>query len=318
MSAATEKIGIRAIRVTHSILDTVVLLAIMLLITIGSYAIWDSNQVFSAASATRYEVYKPTAENAGKSFGELQALNPDVIAWLTVYGTHIDYPVTQGLNNIKYVNTNAEGKYSLSGSIFLDAGCARDFSDFSSILYGHHMEKQAMFGELGKFSERSYFSEHPYGMLYYDGEEHGLEFFAFVHADAYNTRVFRTRITGESDKQNYLNLLLGMAIHTRDIGVTTSDRIILLSTCSSASTNGRDILVGRITSKLYDDPFKPSVTDRAPGKTQSVDHDMGLWESTPLWARIIIIALPILLLIVLGSLLIRKKRRSHHRAARRD
>jgi sortase B len=193
-------------------------------------------------------------ENEGKSFAELQSINPEVIAWLTVYGTNIDYPVTQGKDNIKYVNTNAEGKSSLTGSIFLDQANNKDFSDFNNILYGHHMEKKAMFGEIGTFSDRTVFDGHRYGNLHVDGKDKGIEFFAFVHTDAYDSAVFSANVEGEA-RQVYLDYLLEKALYKRDIPVSADDKIILLSTCSADSTNGRDILVGRITDKVFADPF---------------------------------------------------------------
>jgi sortase B len=171
-----------------------------------------------------------------------------------VYGTNIDYPVTQGQDNMKYVNTNAEGLYSLSGSIFLDCCNNKDFSDFNNILYGHHMAKKAMFGDIGDFRNQDMFDTHRYGNLYFDGKDHGIEFFTFVHTDAYDNTVF-TAAVQEEDRQAYLDYLVTKAIHERDIGVTTLDHIILLSTCSSSSTNGRDILIGRITDEVFDDPF---------------------------------------------------------------
>ena len=51
------------------------------------------------------------------------------------------------------------------------------------------------------------------------------------------------------------------AMHKRDVGVTKEDYIILLSTCSSDSTNGRDILFGRITEELYEDQFSNMETN---------------------------------------------------------
>ena len=304
---AAAGIGKKIIGLINSIVDTAVLVAIMLLIVLGCYAIWDSKQVYQAADAANYEVFKPTVVNEGKSFEELQAINPDVFGWLTLYGTHIDYPVLQGPDNMKYVNTNAEGQYSLSGAIFLDYTCSRDFSDFSSILYGHHMERSAMFGDIGKFSDKSYFDARPYGMLYYEGREHGLEFFAFVHADAYDSTVFKTNITEWEARQAYLGRLLSMAPHTRDIRVTTDDRIVLLSTCSASSTNGRDILVGRITEEIYGDPFELDVTDNVKN-ILAVDGLSGLWVRISLWGKISIVVLSLLLLTLL-SLTIKKQRK---------
>ena len=172
MSVTAKQIGKRAVRIANSIVNFIVLITILLAVAFGCYALWDSDQVYNAADAARYEIYKPRAEDGGRSFGELQALNPEVFCWLTVYGTHIDYPVAQGDSNMKYVNTNAEGNYSLSGSIFLDCGNRNDFSDFNSILFGHHMEKQTMFGEIGLFSDKDYFDARPTGNLYYGGKDH--------------------------------------------------------------------------------------------------------------------------------------------------
>ena len=262
MKTATS--GKRVVTAINSILDILVLTGVVLLLTFAGYALWDSNQVFSAADKSQYAVYKPTVEDEGKSFQELQAVNDEVFAWLNVYGTNIDYPVAQGQNNMKYVNTNAEGNYSLSGAIFLDSANSGSFGDFDSIVYGHHMEKKTMFGEIGEFAEKDMFESHMYGNLYYDGVDHGLEFFAFVHADAYDKSVFKPNV-GDEQRQEYLDGLLSKAKHTRDVNVTTKDRIVLLSTCSSSSTNGRDILVGRITGDVYDDPFYKEITDDRTG-----------------------------------------------------
>ena len=112
----------------------------MLLILYGVYAFWDTRQVYDAASAQKYETYKPKKDDS-MSFEQLQAQNSEVIGWLHVYGTKIDYPFTQAEDNSKYVNTDVMGEYALSGSLFLDCMNAPDFSNFNNIIYGHHMEK---------------------------------------------------------------------------------------------------------------------------------------------------------------------------------
>jgi len=309
MSAAT-KIGRRTIRIANGFVDIVVLTAILLLIVFSGYAIWDAGQVHSAASSRRYEMYNPTVENETASFEDLQALNPDVFAWLTVYGTNIDYPVVQGQDNRRYVNTDARGRHSLSGAIFLDARNGANFSDFSSIVYGHHMENQVMFGEIASFSDRSYFEARRHGMLFFSGREHGLEFFAFVHADAYDTSVFRTAITEPEDKQAYLDLLMQMAMHTReDVQVTINDRIVLLSTCSPNSTNGRDILIGKITDAPHSNPFIVE-TIRTPQAIPGIDELQGIWEQLDILAQVSIVIFIVLLILLAIILIFIKCRRS--------
>lgn len=282
-----EKIGRKAVRAVNSVVNFAVLCAALLLIAFGCYALWDSNQIYNAADAARYEIYKPRIEDEGRSFGELRKRNPEVFAWLTVYGTNIDYPVVQGEDNMKYVNTDAEGGFSLSGSIFLDCGNKRDFTDFNSIFYGHHMEKEAMFGELGSFGDRNYFEARQYGNLYYDGKDHGLEFFAFLHADAYDASVFAPAIKGDGARQAYLDNLLEKATYVRGGAVAEAhERIVLLSTCSPDGTNDRSILVGRIVDETFDDPFITEDTNNA-GTHATADGQAG----NAIWLWILLAAL---------------------------
>jgi len=116
------------------IVDFVVLIIILLLIAVAVYDIWDSGQVYQAADAARYKIYKPSQHEGSVSFKELQDMNLEVIGWLDVYGKSIDYPITQGDDNTKYVNTNEFGDYSLSGAIFLDYLNSKNFQDFNIIL----------------------------------------------------------------------------------------------------------------------------------------------------------------------------------------
>lgn len=303
-----ESIGRGAVRATKSIFDYIVLAALVFLAIFVVYALWDDAQLHQVAESSRYAVYKPTAEEEGRSFQELQALNAEVFAWLTVYGTHIDYPVTQGDDNMKYVNTNAEGQYSLSGAIFLDYRNSPDFSDFNHVLYGHHMARSAMFGEIGSFSDKDIFDSHRYGYLYFDGQERGIEFFAFIHTRIRDYSVFDANITGDEERQAVLDDLLGKALHTRDIGVTIDDRIILLTTCSSSSTNGRDVLVGRITGEVYDDPFIALETDDGRDLVGVDSRSSLLWGLARGQLILILVLLFILLLTIFIAIVIRYKR----------
>ena len=84
----------RAVRLINSILDNGLVLLLLLGLAYGCYALWDSQNLAQEATAEQYAVYKPQEDTLG--FAELQALNEDVIGWITVYGTPIDYPVVQG------------------------------------------------------------------------------------------------------------------------------------------------------------------------------------------------------------------------------
>ena len=171
------------------IVNFIALMLILLMMFLSCYMLWDSNQVFEAADAKNYEAYMPS-ENHTKSFEELQKINPDVFGWIRINDTNVNYPLLQAEDDDTYMNTDAEGNYSLSGSIFLHCANSPDFSDFNNLIYGHHMEKHKMFGDVGLFTEKKYFDEHPYGNLFFDGKDHGIEFYALLQADAYNERLF--------------------------------------------------------------------------------------------------------------------------------
>ena len=306
-------IGRKSIQVANGAVNAAVLVVILLLLAFSGYSLWDSNQVFSLASSVQYEKYEPTAENKGITFSELQEINPDVFAWLNVYGTHINYPVVQGEDNKKYVNRDAMGGYSIAGALFLDTHCSPDFSDSHSIIYGHHMEKQAMFGEIGLFAEKRYFDDRRYGTLHYEGKAHSLEFFAFIQTTAYNYELYQTGITNKAEQEYYLDALLRQAQHVRaETSVTAEDRIVLLSTCSESSTNGRSILAAKITDEPpHGDPFETKKTDI---QHPVIDSITNLWTGVPVWGRVVIAVL--LLLILLALILTYTKRRSKKKKSR--
>ena len=307
-----EIIGKRIVKVMDSIVNFTVLVILLLLLVIGMYAMWDSNQVYQAASSSAYEMYKPTPDGS-LSFEELQALNSDVIAWLEIYGTTIDYPIVQGEDNDKYLNTDVLGRYSLSGSLFLDYQNARDFSDYNSIIFGHHMDKAVMFGGIDKFLDATYFEEYRYGNLFFDGKDRGVEFFAFIEADAYDATIYRVAVP-EDIKESYLDNLLEKATHVRNVALSTNENIVLLSTCTSDSTNGRHILVGRITDEVYPNTF---TEEQEVNTGTGADERLGLFERIP-GIVCIIFGILLLFLIILCYRNLYKKRNENKNKSKRQ
>lgn len=259
------RLGAAVVGFLDGAVDRVVLVFLFLLLSLGLYCLYDSSQVYSSADAAQYSAYKPAAEDS-LSFEELRSINPDVVGWLTVNDTPIDYPVVQGPDNRKYLDTTVEGEYRLSGSIFLDHRNNPGFSDFNSIVFGHHMEQEQMFGCLSNFGEHAYFDAHPFGGLYLrddrngqvDFHSYGLEFFAVILTDAYDEVLYTPAVEGEA-RQAYLDHIYDIARFTRQMEVSTRDRLVLLSTCTTEITNGRYLLVGKLTETLHPQTTPPKV-----------------------------------------------------------
>ena len=263
-------------------------------LAMGCYALWDSHMVYERANVEQWQPYKPT-EPEPLSFWELQRINPEVRAWLSVYGTNIDYPVCQAAQGSedKYVTTNAKGEYSLSGALFMDTANAADFSDFVTIVYGHHMERKAMFGAISDFSQREFFDEHRYGNLFANDTDYGLEFFCFLDADAYDRSIYRHTFADDGEREGYLKLLHERARNWRtDVEIGKDDHIVLLSTCSAGYTNAREILVGKICNERFKNPFV-----KIPNLGTGVDTQEG-WLGVPYWCWLALGALAVLCVII--------------------
>lgn len=221
---------------------------ILLMLLYGGYSLWDTAMVYSGAFLSEELLaFKPASDdpNSNPTLTELQEINPDVRAWLTVYETNIDYPVVQGETDWDYINTDIYGEFSLSGSIFLDSRNSPDFSDAYNIVYGHHMDNGGMFGDVVEFVNEDYFQAHPTGRLYLPDATYDITLFACVQTDAYDSMIYNPT-PSDKDVGRLLAYIQDNAVQSRDIGVKESDQIIGLSTCAEAQTNGRVVIFGRL------------------------------------------------------------------------
>ena len=202
------------------------------LLVFSGYCLWDSAAVVCGARVTP-QLLKARPEQDSPTLAELQAQNPDVCGWLTLDGTHIDYPVVQGADDLEYVNKAADGSFALSGAVFLSAANRADFSDAYNLIYGHHMENGAMFGDLTQFSESEYFADHTAGTLYTEGASYELQVFACVLTDAYDPVIY----TPSTDPAALAAYIRAHAVQYRD--PPEGCRIAAFSTCDDSRTNGR-------------------------------------------------------------------------------
>ena len=182
----------RAIRLVDRVTDSILLLFFLLLFLIGGYTMYDTLLIYDAASGEDLRSFRPVAAVDGEEgfVWDMNALSEDVVAWLTVDDTNIDYPVMQGIDNSEYLNKDPFGEFSLSGSIFLDARNTPDFTDPYSLIYGHHMEYGQMFGALDEFLDQEYFDAHRVATLTVDDTAYRIEFFACIEADATVPEIF--------------------------------------------------------------------------------------------------------------------------------
>ena len=111
-------------------------------------------------------------------FSRLKKINPDVVGWIYIPGTSIDYPVVKGKDNEEYLHKTFQGKINSSGAIFMDCNGKKDFSGEHNILYGHYMRNGSMFADLLKFRKESFVKKYDSAILYTPEKTVYLKIFA--------------------------------------------------------------------------------------------------------------------------------------------
>lgn len=315
------KIARRVVRKIDDAVSFIVLILLLLLLGYGCYSLWDAQQVYNTSSAAKYEIYKPK-EDDSVSFEELQAQNEDVFGWLTIYGTGIDFPLVQGEDDWEYLNKNAEGEYDLGGAIFLSSDFRRDLSDYNNVIHGHHMAQSAMFGDLEKFSDRTFFDTHLYGNLYLDGRNYGVVIFAYLLADAYDGSLFVPPLRDAERQQAYLALLEEKAVFLRRMEQADAEHLLLLNTCSSDMTNGRYLLAAYLTDEVFEDTFhkEPSATKTLMNGIDKLTRWSG-FQQLPLWVWLLLLIVLLVILRITVDLIfqhVRQKRTERTQARIKD
>ncbi len=234
----------RLARGGEKLVNFVAMILVLLLMLYAGYSLYDNWLISQAGFGSELMKYKPDAEKT-YSFEELIARNPDVVAWLTIDDTHIDYPVVQGKDDAEYLNKDALGEFSLSGSLFLSCLNAPDFSDPYSLIYGHHMDNGGMFGDITNFLKESYFEGHRKGTLRNTDHTWTIELFSVVKTDAAASEVYSIYTWKESNA-GLKSWLKEESLYYRDAGLSENDAIIGLSTCYDTETNGRVIVFGKL------------------------------------------------------------------------
>ena len=245
----------RMVKGLHKVVNHLVLILLVAAALLALFLVADSDRYFSSAAHEEYAAFDPGSNDTG--FRQLQSKNPDVFAWLELYGTAINFPVAQHPeDNSYYINHDATGASSSTGSIFLDVYSSKDFTDFNSLVYGHYMEEHAMFGDVKLFQNTDFFKTHEYGRLYASGRTYGLQTLAFLKVSAADDLVYTPHIANEQ-KAAYLSHLSDFTLLQRE-EPTTSDRLLLLSSCADDVSGGRFVLLCRLLEEVPENPFGES------------------------------------------------------------
>ncbi len=253
---------LRLVRLINSLISAAEMIVLVVVLAYALFALWDNRQVYHSADAARDELFafKPQEEDAAPSFDELQAINPDVCAWLTMDGTNIDYPVVQGENNFEYLSLDVYGEYSLAGTIYLDSRNNREFTDEYSVLHGHHLDRSRMFGDLDLYKQQDFFAENTTGTLLVPGGYYSLDVMAYLLVESTDEVIFAPQNWVE-DNSEVLEYARENAVYmNEDVFERAGEdgsQLLCLATCSTETTEARTIIICLMTWHEYSEEVMP-------------------------------------------------------------
>jgi len=161
-------------------------------------------------------------------------LNPDYIGWIKIDGTGIDYPVVQGRDNVKYINTTFMGENNRAGAIFMDRRCADTFGSHFAVLYGHNRNDGSMFTALHDYEDEAYLKANQNIRI------------ATLEGETLTYRIFAARLTTVHDE---LFSLFGKSKATveryfdRHDAPEGAQRFLVLSTCTFGGSDDDRLLI---------------------------------------------------------------------------
>lgn len=178
-------------------------------------------------------------------FEALHLQNPDIIGWIYSPDTPINYPIAQSEDNSYYLRRLIDGTRNTAGTIFADFRNAPDFADRNTLVYGHNMKNNTMFGTLSEYRRQDYYEAHSLLWLLTPGGSYKLEpLSGFVtRADSDSYTIFET----QEALHSYLDEAVAQSGFRTETDLDTVERIVTLSTCTYQGDDKRFILVCALT-----------------------------------------------------------------------
>lgn len=195
-------------------------------------------------------------EEAGLALGDLEvdwdyllSVNPDIVAWVYMPGTRINYPVVHGEDNDQYLWTDFNRTSSRNGSIFLDASNTGNFTDMNNVLYGHHMNDGSMFACISNvLPDPAEFNAHRTIYVLTPQLNFKCRSFSIIKTNGWDMLV-QTTFADAKEKNDYVQDKIDRSVVQPDDGMPAPDSISQLftfSTCDYGQDNGRAVMFAQV------------------------------------------------------------------------
>ena len=178
-------------------------------------------------------------ERIEKALEEYVRINPEVMGWIYVPETDIDYPFVLGADNDYYLNHSPERNYSALGAIFEDFENHPDIDDNrNTVLYGHNVWYGGMFHDVEKFLDEEFFNKMIPIYLYTPKKVYVYEPFTIFEA-SYDYQYFQVDFKDDEEYVAFMREMRDNSRFPQDIDFTADDRMLTLSTCTNGAKTQR-------------------------------------------------------------------------------
>jgi sortase B len=177
-------------------------------------------------------------------YAPLYEMNPDMVGWLQIEGTRINYPVMQTPDRPDYyLKRNFKGEANAWGCIYAREECNLEEPSDNITIYGHNMKDGSMLAGLHAYAKREFWEDHRYVQFDTLREHHTYAIFAVFTTTASAKKGFEYHefIDADDEKEfdTFVARCLSLSLYGTDIVPEYGDKIICLSTCEYSQTNGR-------------------------------------------------------------------------------
>ena len=176
--------------------------------------------------------------------------NPDLVGWMKIIGTKLNYPVVQSIDSPNYyLHRDFYGEYSNHGCIYVNEACDVEAPSDNLTIYGHRMKDGSMFAMLHQYMDEDFYWEHPIIIFDTLTEHHSYEILSVFLTTASVGQGFPYHEFVNAKDETEFDVFVGrckdLALYNTGVDANYGDKLITLSTCEYSQTNGRLVVVAK-------------------------------------------------------------------------
>lgn len=250
----TTKLRRRCNYIMRKIVYTIITILLIGLVLISSYLIFKEKKQNEKQENTFEDLIEIVEENIENQeerkidINKLYEENKDIVGWLKIDNTTINYPIMQNINDPNYyLHRDFYKNYSSYGTPYMAKQC--NLNSDNIVIYGHHMKNNKMFGELEKYKSKDFYNNHKIITFTTLEKEYSYEIFAVFKTTVYIKNTFRyyENINFENKKMynDFINICKDKSLYQTGIEIKDKEKLITLSTCEYSNKNSRLVIVAR-------------------------------------------------------------------------